>query len=47
MYMNRLRSGSVKMSVEEATKTYREKNNKSARDEMPYVRAEVKRLVAS
>jgi hypothetical protein len=37
----------VKMSVEEATKTYREKNNKSARDEMPYVRAEVKRLVES
>jgi hypothetical protein len=37
----------VKLSVEEATKTYREKNNKSARDEMPYVRAEVKRLVES
>jgi hypothetical protein len=37
----------VKMSTEEATKTYREKNNKSARDEMPYVRSEVKRLVES
>jgi tRNA(Phe) wybutosine-synthesizing methylase Tyw3 len=37
----------VKMSTEEATKTYREKNNKSARDEMPFVRSEVKRLVES
>jgi hypothetical protein len=35
----------VKMSTEEATKTYREKNNKSARDEMPFVRSKVKRLV--
>jgi hypothetical protein len=35
------------MSTEEATKTYREKNNKSARDEMPFVRSEVKRLVES
>jgi hypothetical protein len=37
----------VKMSTEEATKMYREKNNKSARDEMPFVRSEVKRLVES
>jgi hypothetical protein len=37
----------VKMSVEEARTRYREKNNKSARDEMPYVRSEVKRLVKS
>jgi hypothetical protein len=37
----------VKISVKEATKTYREKNNKSARDVMPFVRFEVKRLVKS
>jgi hypothetical protein len=35
----------VKMSVEEATKKYRERNNKSARDEMPFIRSQVKRLV--
>jgi hypothetical protein len=37
----------VKMSPEEASTVYRERNNKSARDEMAFVRTEVKGLVAS
>jgi hypothetical protein len=35
----------LKMTAAEATTHYRERNNKSAREEMTYVRAEVARLV--
>jgi hypothetical protein len=47
IYVENILRFRYKIPVKMSTKMYREKNNKSALDEMPLVRSEVKRLVKS